>query len=100
MAFEIKRLASFEINALDIDEQLYELSANASDNFYEDYCKKIKIIEENPYLYQVFEDDSYFRSAPLVYGYRLFYHVDEQQNAVILHRIIHGSMDLAHQLGE
>ena len=77
---------------------MYALSPKAADKYFEDYSRKIVLIEENPFMFKAFEDDPYFRSAPLVYGYRLFYHVDEQNNIVILHRIIHGAMDLASQL--
>ena len=98
MAYRIKKLRSFDNSAFQADSDLYTLSSKASDRYYEDYKRKIEIIKENPFIYQVFEDDSYFRSAPLLYGYRLFYHVDEQNHIVILHRIIHGAMDLAAQL--
>ena len=98
MAYRIKKLKSFDKSAFEADSSLYALSPKAADKYFEDYNRKTELIEENPLIYQVFEDDPYFRSAPLVYGYRLFYHVDEQNNIVILHRIIHGSMDLATQL--
>jgi plasmid stabilization system protein ParE len=49
-------------------------------------------------MYQIFEDDPYFRSAGLVYGYRLFYHVVEPNKTVVLHRVLHGAMDLAKYL--
>ena len=98
MAYRIRKLKSFEKSAFEADSSLYALSPKASDKYFEDYNRKTELIKENPFIYQVFEDDPYFRSAPLVYGYRLFYHVDEQNNTVVLHRIIHGAMDLATQL--
>ena len=98
MNYKIKRLASFSKSAFDADVRLYALSQNASDRFFEDYNRKIGLIEDNPFIYQVFEDDPYFRSASLAYGYRLFYHIDEQARAVVLHRVIHGAMDLSAQL--
>jgi len=98
MPYRIKRLESFKKSAFDADSRLYALSQKAADKYFEDYNDKVKLIEENPFIFQVFEDDPYFRSAPLVYGYRLFYHVDEQKKTVVLHRIIHGAMDIAKQL--
>ena len=95
---KIKKLSSFDKSVFDADSYLFALSPNAADKFYEDYKIKVDLIRENPYIYQVFIDDPYFRSAPLVYGYRLFYHYDEQNNEVVLHRIIHGAMDLIAQL--
>ena len=98
MAYRIRKLKSFDKSAYAVDSSLYALSPKAADKYFEDYNRKTELIEENPLIFKVFEDDPYFRSAPLVYGYRLFYHVDEQNNIVILHRIIHGAMDLATQL--
>jgi plasmid stabilization system protein ParE len=98
MPFKIKKLASFDRSAFAADSSLYALSPRASDRFFNDYKQKIRTIEDNPFIYQVFNDDPYFRSAPLMYGFRLFYHVDEQNKFVVLHRIIHGSMDLVVQL--
>ena len=98
MPYKIKRLTSFDKNAFEADSHLYALSPKAADKYFEDYSQKTELIKENPYIFQAFEDDPYFRSASLVYGYRLFYHVDEQNKTVILHRVIHGAMDLLNQL--
>ena len=101
MPYKVKKLKSFDKSAFKADAYLYALSPKAADRYFEDYNKKICLIEENPFIYQVFEDEPYFRSAPLVYSYRLFYHIDENTNSVILHRVIHGAMDLeAHLLIE
>ena len=93
MAYKIKKLKSFDKSAFEADSTLYALSTKAADRYYYDYNRKTELLKENPYIFQVFEDDSFFRSAPLVYGYRLFYHIDEQNNTIVLHRIIHGAMD-------
>jgi len=98
MQYRTKQLKSFGKSAFEADSHLYALSPKAADRYFEDYNNKIVMIKENPYIFQVFEDDPYFRSAPLVYGYRLFYHVDEQNRIVVLHRVINGAMDLVAQL--
>lgn len=98
MSLRVKVLPTFQRSAFEADANLYALSPKASDKYYEDYNHKIELIKDNPEIFQVFEDDPYFRSAPLAYGYRLFYHVDNQNKFVILHRVIHGAMDIAKQL--
>jgi len=98
MQYRIKKLKSFDKSAFEADSQLYTLSPSAADRYFDDYNSKIELIKENPFIYQVFADDPYFRSAPLVYGYRLFYHIEEQNNIVVLHRVLHGAMDLLKQL--
>ena len=98
MAYKIRKLKSFDKSAFEADSSLYASSPKAADRYFEDYNRKIELIEENPFIFKAFEDDPYFRNAPLVYGYRLFYHIDEHNNIVVLHRIIHGAMELATQL--
>ncbi len=98
MVYKIKRLPSFDKSAFDADASLYALSPSTADKFYADYCNKIELIKKNPMMYQVFEDDPYFRSAGLAYGYRLFYHVEESSRLVVLHRVLYGAMDLTKRL--
>jgi len=98
MLYKIKKLPSFDKSVFDADGTLYALNPKAADKYYEDYVSKIDLLKKHPNMYQVFDDDPYFRATPLVYGYRLFYHVDERSKSVILHRVIHGAIDLAKQL--
>ncbi|MCL2336097.1 MAG: type II toxin-antitoxin system RelE/ParE family toxin [Firmicutes bacterium] len=98
MPYKIKTLPSFRRSVFDADSNLYALSPKAADRYFDDYKNKIKLIQDNPHMFQVFAGDPYFRSAPLVYDYRLFYHVDDINKVVILHRVIHGAMDLANRL--
>ena len=98
MPYKIKKLKSFSKNVFSADKALYALSPKAADNFFNDYSLKSKAIEKNPYMYQAFDDDPYFRSAPLLYGYRLFYHIDDLRKLIIFHRVIHGAWDLATHL--
>ena len=100
MTYEIKKLNSFDSSAFEADSDLYALSPKAADRYFDDYTHKTEFLKENPYIFQVFEDEPYFRSTPLVYGYRLFFHVEEHCKTVILHRVIHGAMDLASRLRE
>ncbi len=98
MAYKIKRLRSFDKSAFEADASLYAINPSAADNYFADYNKKIENIKHNPEMYQVFYDDPYFRSAGLVYGYRLFYHIDEVSKTIVLHRVLHGAMDLPKHL--
>jgi plasmid stabilization system protein ParE len=98
MAYKIKNLPSFKQSAFEADADLYALSPNAADQFYVDYNKKIENLRQYPIMYPIFDDEPYFRSAALVYGYRLFYHADEPNKTVVLHRVLHGSMNLIKHL--
>ena len=98
MQYKIKILKAFEKSAFEADSHLYAVSSKAADNFYNNYNSRIELIRDNPFIFQMFEGIAYFRSAPLIYGYRLFYHIDEKNKTVILHRILHGAMDLERQL--
>ncbi len=98
MAYTIKALPKFADSAFEADAYLFFLNEKAADEFYLDYMQKVEQLRKFPRMYKEFEDDNYFRSIPLVYDYRLFYHIDEENHEVILHRIIRGMMDLASQL--
>ena len=50
------------------------------------------------FLPSAYEDDDYFRSMPLPYNYRLFYHVREKNKTIRIHRIIHNMRDLNEML--
>ena len=98
MQFKIEFKPTFRASLFEAESYLYKLSPRASDNFYSDVTQKIEELRKLPFMYQTFDDDPYFRSIPLLYAYRLFYHVDEKQKCVFLAVILRGMMDLNEKL--
>ena len=91
-------LVSYDI--LEIEAGLNEFSSAAADRLTEEINDLTQTLTEHPLMYQVFEDDDYYRSMPLCYEYRLFYHVEERTKTIEIHRVLHGVMDLKSRLQE
>ena len=92
--YRTEYLPSALADILEIENNLFELNANASDKFTEAITEHAETLTEHPLLYQIYEDNNYFRSMPLPYGYRLFYHVDENAKVIKVHKVLHGMRDL------
>jgi plasmid stabilization system protein ParE len=75
-------------------------SALPADKFTNEIQRLTETLKQHPAMYQVYEDDDYFRSMLLPYGYRLFYHVAEENKTIGIHRIIHGMRDLSKALSD
>lgn len=70
--------------------QYYE---NTADKFISNLKDKISQIKENPFLYEIYQDDTFFRRA-VVDNYLVFYNVDEKEKIVRIYRILHGLKDI------
>jgi plasmid stabilization system protein ParE len=95
MAYKLEYLPSAAIDLYEAEAGLYEFSPAAADKFTDETKRLVKNLVEHPFMYQAYEDDDYFRSMPLPYSYRLFYHVIETTKTISIHRIIHGMRDLS-----
>ena len=85
---------------LEIEAGLHKFSPAAADKLTEEIDSLTKTLAKYPLMYQQFEDDNYYRSMPLSYNYRLFYHVEETTKIIEIHRVLHGMMDLRTHLYE
>jgi plasmid stabilization system protein ParE len=92
--YKLEYLPSALADILEIENYLFELSPDTADKFYATIQTQIITLTEHPFMYQAYEDNPYFHSMPLPYSYRLFYHVNEKNAVIKVHRILHGMMDL------
>ena len=67
MAYRLEYLPSAAIDILEAEAGLYEFSPDAADKFSEEILGVEEKLCEHPFLYQIYEDDDYFRSMPLLY---------------------------------
>ena len=79
---------------LEIEEYLNAFSQTAADKFTEALKKQTDILTEHPFIYPVYERDSFFRRMVLG-DYLLFYSVDDKRKLAIMHRIFHHSRNQA-----
>ena len=96
--YKLEYLPSALIDILEIEDYLFELDPEVADKFTEAIKKQGETLVRHPLMYKVYEDNTYFRSMPLPYNYRLFYHVDEINEAIKIHRVLHGMRDLGNML--
>ena len=92
--YRLEYLPSAVTDILEIDVYLYEHSPKAADKFADSIEKLTETLLLHPFMYPVYEDDTYFRHMTMPYKYRLFYHVDEDAKIVKVHRILHGMRDI------
>jgi len=98
MEYKIEYLPSATSDIFEIEASLYEFSPAAADKFANEIDKKIYSLAKYPFMYQVHEDDDFFRSMPLCYDYRLFYHVVEETKTIKIFRVLRGMMDISKEL--
>ena len=92
--YKLEYLPSAEADILEIDSYLYEHNPAAVDKFADSIEKLVEALAQHPFMSPVYEDDPYFRHMTLLYKYRLFYHVDEDDKVVRVYRILHGARDV------
>ena len=94
MKYKLEFLPLALADILEIEASLYEYSPAASGKFTGKISRLTQTLTEHPFMYQVFEHDEYFRSMPLCYNYRLFYHAEKECGIIRVHRVIHAMRDL------
>ena len=92
--YKLEYLPSATTDILEIDAYLYELSPVAADKFADAIQQLTETLINHPLMYQIYEEDDYFRCMILPYKYRLFYHVTKETKTIKIHRILHGMRNI------
>ena len=92
--YRLKYLPSAETDILEIDAYLCEYNTVAADKFADSIDKLTETLLCYPFMFPVYENDPYFRHMTLPYKYRLFYHVDEENEVIKIYRVLHSMMDV------
>ena len=100
MEYKLEYLPSAALDIMEIEASLYEFNPAAANKFANDIEKKTNNLTKHPFMYQVYEDDDFFRSMSLCYDYRLFYHVVEETNTIKIFRVLRGMMDIKKELSQ
>ena len=96
--YELKYLPSADFDIIEAEEYLYEHSPPAVDKLTEAIKKQTANLVDYPLMYPVYDKKPYFRVMPLPYEYLCFYHVDENNHVVEIHRILRGMRDVVNTL--
>jgi len=97
MSYRVTFLMEAERDVSDIEEYLSQFYASTARNFFTLLKRKVMCLEDMPFMYPVYENDSYFRRM-VVDDYLLFYSIDEKRHLVIIHRIFHSKRDMSKQV--
>ena len=58
---------------------------------FEEFCIQVA---DMPYMFGVYENKPKYRRAVIIYGYLVFYQVDEKMNTVKVFRVLHGKRNV------
>lgn len=60
---------------------------------------KINKLSENPLIYEKYTDDPFYRRM-IVSNYLVFYHINEDQRIIEVHRVLRGAWDIRQYLND
>jgi plasmid stabilization system protein ParE len=93
--YKLEYLPSATIDILEAEAYLYEFSPPAADKFTKAIAKQQLHLIDNPFMHRVYEEKPYFRCMLLPYQYLCFYHVDEDTETIIVHRVLRAMRDIS-----
>jgi plasmid stabilization system protein ParE len=93
MSYRLTYLDESKQDMRDIAAYLSQFYASTARNFSAKLKKQARMLKTQPYMYQAYEEDPYFRRM-VIDDYLLFYSVDDERQLVDIHRIIHASRDI------
>ena len=97
--YAIKYLPASFNDYADIIEYLSGYYESTVEQFKKELKEKIESLSSMPKRFEVFHDDPYFRKLT-IQDYLVFYHIDEDNKTVNIHRILHGSRNVKSFLAE
>ena len=98
MAYTVYASAFAKTDRKNIANHLARYSLNAPQKFRIELKKYIEIIRRTPNIFSTYHSNPEYRHVVLYGAYVMFYTVDESEKTVSIHRILHGSQDIANVL--
>ena len=93
MSYNLKLLKRAERDIGEILEYKADFYAGTADRFISELEKVLDRIAENPFVYQVYENNPRYRRA-VVGDYLLFYRVFEKTRQARVYRVLHSKRDI------
>ena len=78
----------------EIREYLSEFGESPAKKFRESFENFYKQVSDMPYTYAQYVHNPLFRRAVIIFGYLVFYGVDESRNIVRVYRVLHGKRNV------
>jgi plasmid stabilization system protein ParE len=90
MKYTIHFLKLAQDDLKEILSYLSQFSPSTARNFPADLRSRIDLLKSMPLMCEQYHDDPFYRKM-IVGDYLVFYHVDDGERVVEIHRILHGS---------
>lgn len=96
---------NYKIRYLPMADEDIEVLADYLSRFYHSTAdqvlgemeQRLNRLQDHPLMCEVYADDSFYRRM-VVSDYLVFYHVNEQNRTVDIHRVLRGSWDIKNHL--
>ena len=93
MKYKIKYLIIARDDLKGVRSYLSRFYPSTASNFMKDLREQVNLLKDTPLMCEEYHDDPYYRR--MVAGdYLVFYHVDDGNRIVEIHRVLHGSRDI------
>ena len=92
MRITVLKLAKEDLRA--IRTYLSDYGAGALTKFrarFEEFCRQVANL---PHMYSIYEHNSLYRRAVLIYDYLVFYRVNESAETIEVYRVLHGKRNV------
>ena len=93
MEFKVEFLPGADRNLITIDEYLSKFYPSTPVKFFSELDKKLQLLREQPYMCPKYLHNDKYRRL-IVGDYLLFYIVNDEEQEIVIHRILHGSQDI------
>ena len=97
MKYNVTFLPEANRNLLDIDEYLSRFYPSTAAKFFTKLDKKLLLLQEQPYIGAKYIPNQKYRRL-VVDDYLAFYSIYEEKHEILIHRILHSSMDITRHL--
>ena len=90
---ETMRLSILKLAANDLREihgYLSDVGISPADKLRKDFEVFCAQVATMPFMHAVYSQNPAYRRAVLLYGYLVFYQVDEEESVVKIYRVLHG----------
>ncbi|MCL1918869.1 MAG: type II toxin-antitoxin system RelE/ParE family toxin [Peptococcaceae bacterium] len=88
----VLRLAQNDLH--EIHKYLSEFGENPPKKFRNSFERFIEQISNMPYMFSEYEHNPNYRKSVLVFGYLVFYRINEHGHRVKIYRILHGKRNI------
>jgi len=93
MKYTVKFLQIARDDLTEVRAYLSQFYPGTAGRFLTELRKQVELLKTNPLICEQYHDDPFYRSM-VVGDYLVFYHVDDGNGIVEIHRILHGSRDI------